>query len=173
MKEPLRLKADEIPTQTWTTESHETDLVYKDIHTEEEATNVVDDEDEELQAVFDDIDEQDDEGEEEDDVATEIHVQHELAYSTCFLWRTPPSIPDAHAAKEDLEKTLYPRRDSGYGHKDPKLDLVLRHRIELMRSLLSLYVDPIHGKGWSEASMAVVQIFDQGRWSRDNGKWAA
>lgn len=94
-------------------------------------------------------------------------------YSHDYLWRAPPSISDARVAKEDLENLLHPRRNSGHGHKDPKLDLLLSHRMRLMRSFLAIYVDPIHGKGWSEASMEVIRIFDMAHRFRTKGNWAS
>jgi hypothetical protein len=94
-------------------------------------------------------------------------------YTEDYLVRAAPSIPDARAAKDDLENVLNPWRASGRGHKEANIDLPLRHRIELMRSHLTIYTDPIHGKGWTEASKDAIRICDVGKSDRINGEYAA
>jgi hypothetical protein len=42
-----------------------------------------------------------------------------------------------------------------------------------MLSFLTIYVDPIHGKGWCKASTEAIRILDIGRKSRVNGSWAS
>ena len=94
-------------------------------------------------------------------------------YTADFLTRTAPSIPDARAAKEDLENVLHPWRTSGRGHKDADIDSTLRHRLKLMRSHLVVYTDPIHGKGWTEASKEAIRICDIGCTARINGSYVS
>src|SRR4051794_1740923 len=89
--------------------------------------------DEEIDSIFGDP-ETDDEDDKEicddncegsHDGLVETNEQRNTGYSPDYLWRAAPPITDACNAKADLEKTLHPRRESGYGHKDPKLRLLL------------------------------------------------
>ena len=114
-------------------------------------------------------------GEEEDEDVTigANGGRNRRTLSQDYLSRLAPSIIDARAAKEDIKSILFPRRATGYGHKDPKLDHLVKRRFELMRTFLGIYVDPIHGKDWMEASLDAVRICDKGRQNRTTGTWAA
>ena len=46
-------------------------------------------------------------------------------YTKDYLSQTAPSIPDAHAAKGDLENVLNPWHTSGRGHKEANIGTAL------------------------------------------------
>src|SRR6202035_718880 len=110
--------------ETWVTEPHESDEGCK--IADKEANSV----DKEMESLFDDTDMHDEE-EHRGPVPIETNEGNSQAYSADYLWRAPPCISEARAAKENLEKILRPRRDSGHNYKDPRLDLLLSHRLEL------------------------------------------
>ncbi|KIJ09520.1 hypothetical protein PAXINDRAFT_87353, partial [Paxillus involutus ATCC 200175] len=60
-----------------------------------------------------------------------------------YSWevRKPPTVESARRALHDLKLILKPPRESGRGFKDPQLPLVLRTRLEWMKSFLWIYVD--------------------------------
>ena len=53
-----------------------------------------------------------------------------------------PTQSDVLAALKDLKKILYPERDTGYGYKDPELDLWHRARLDGMFSMLNMFINP-------------------------------
>ncbi|KAH7905399.1 hypothetical protein BJ138DRAFT_1106018 [Hygrophoropsis aurantiaca] len=55
--------------------------------------------------------------------------------------RRAPSIKCAQEALRDINLTLKPPRNSGYGYKDARLPLVLRTKLEWLASFLWLYTD--------------------------------
>ena len=110
---------------------------------------------------------------EEESVQAHTEPWKGWSYSSDFLCQTAPSVVNARAARDELEGILHPWRTSGHGHKVADIDLHLRHRLELMRTHLVMYTDPIHGKGWTEASMEAVRVCDIGRSAWTNGEYAA
>ena len=94
-------------------------------------------------------------------------------HSDDYQAHLPPSVDKAHAAKDNLEKLLFPPHDSGPGHKCAKLDVHLSHRLQFMQSLLSIYTDPIHGKGWTKASKDAIRIFDMAHRAHTSAEWAS
>jgi hypothetical protein len=119
-----------------------------------------------LENIFNDIENDGWQGSNAEDLETIDERWIGLIHSEDYRARLPPSIDKAHAAKEELKKLLFPSRNSGPGHKHAKLDVFLSHRLQLMRSLLSIYTDPIYGKGWTEASTGAIQIFDMAHRAR-------
>jgi len=76
-----------------------------------------------------------------------------------------PDRAEAAAALVDLRLVIAPLRDSGIGHKDPKLNLLLRSRLEKMRMFLWMYTDPNNPRsGWQEASMRAAKAHKKGGW---------
>jgi hypothetical protein len=126
-----------------------------------------------LENIFNDIENDGWQGSNAEDLETIDERWIGLIHSEDYRARLPPSIDKAHAAKEELKKLLFPSRNSGPGHKHAKLDVFLSHRLQLMRSLLSIYTDPIYGKGWTEASTGAIQIFDMAHRARTSAHWAS
>ena len=77
----------------------------------------------------------------------------------------PPTVKEATLALADLKLILRPPRNSGRGHKDPKLDLLLRTRLERMQMFLWNYTDPANkGCGWMAASLKTAHAQEKGPW---------
>jgi hypothetical protein len=77
----------------------------------------------------------------------------------------PPTVEEATLALADLKLILRPPRNSGRGHKDPKLDLLLRTRLERMQMFLWNYTDPANkGCGWMAASLKTAHAQEKGPW---------
>lgn len=53
-----------------------------------------------------------------------------------------PTQSDVLAALKDLKKILYPEHDTGYGYKDPELDLWHRAQLDGMFSMLNMFINP-------------------------------
>ncbi|KDQ15030.1 hypothetical protein BOTBODRAFT_92071, partial [Botryobasidium botryosum FD-172 SS1] len=68
---------------------------------------------------------------------------------------------------------LKPPRDSGSGHKDPGLDLLLRSRLEKMRMFLWFFINHKDGLGWTTASKKATEAFERGEWMANRiRKWS-
>jgi hypothetical protein len=77
----------------------------------------------------------------------------------------PPTINEARLALVDLKLILRPPRSSGWGHKDPKLDLLLRTRLERMQMFLWNYTDSMSkSSGWMAASLKTAHAHEKGPW---------
>lgn len=76
----------------------------------------------------------------------------------------PPSMEEAVAALESVVEILRPCRLNGKpGHKDPKLDLLLRWRLDRMEVLLRLYTDRSNGpSAWIVASLQAAKDLGPG-----------
>jgi hypothetical protein len=111
---------------------------------------------------------------EESDGGEELEEDEEVAGEENTPWTHPPftagvfvPAPDrgeAAAALADLRLVIAPLRDTGIGHKDPKLDLLLRGRLEKMRMFLWMYTDPINPCGWQDASLRTAKAYEKGGW---------
>ena len=53
----------------------------------------------------------------------------------------PPTLEDVCSALANIRKVLKPPWKTGKGFKDPKIDLVLHGRLELMKMFLWQYTD--------------------------------
>jgi len=84
------------------------------------------------QTTVEDADETDEE-QEEDEEDTEDNLPPTHSPFTAGQYTPPLTLEEATTALEDLRLFIQPRRTSGIGHKDPKLDLLLRSRLEKMR----------------------------------------
>jgi hypothetical protein len=79
------------------------------------------------------------------------------------LFVPPPSMEAAKVALTDLGLLLRPPRQTGAGYKNPKLDLLLRHRLEQMQVFLRKYTDHSHGaNGWMAASLQTAKDHGSG-----------
>lgn len=77
----------------------------------------------------------------------------------------PPTAESAAAALGDLLRLLWPPRKTGAGYKDPRLDLLLRRRMEGMRRFLKYYTNPKRAIGWIAASVEAATVYaGQGPW---------
>ncbi|OAX37477.1 hypothetical protein K503DRAFT_719663 [Rhizopogon vinicolor AM-OR11-026] len=76
----------------------------------------------------------------------------------------PPTLEEAATALDDLKFLIQPRRPSGIGHKDPKLDLLLRSRLEKMRMFLWNYTKLIGAKRWQAASLMTADAYGKSTW---------
>jgi hypothetical protein len=77
----------------------------------------------------------------------------------------PPTVEEAAFALADLNRVLRPPRDSGGGHKDPKLDSLLRRRLERVQMFLRNYTDPTNkAPGWQAASLKTAKAFGKTTW---------
>ncbi|KAH9945520.1 hypothetical protein B0H21DRAFT_822981 [Amylocystis lapponica] len=92
--------------------------------------------------------------------------------------RHPPTVEMATSAYRDLTEILSPRRKTGKGYKDPHLNSVLRKRLEWMKALLWIFIDPrstVHGvrdTKWIAASAQVAATATRGPWfARQLRKW--
>jgi hypothetical protein len=87
-----------------------------------------------------------------------------------------PTVVSAKVAYDRIKKILRPPRDTGNGYKDPKLDLLLRSRLEAMKQMLWCYVNPesrTYDK-WTASSLETATMFEKGPWfSRHLRQWAA
>jgi hypothetical protein len=77
----------------------------------------------------------------------------------------PPTVNEAAAALKDIKLMLKPPRASGIGYKDPRLDSLLRSRLEKMKMFLWNYVDPSNTtRGWQAASLQTARAFEKTTW---------
>ncbi|KAG5639847.1 hypothetical protein DXG03_002842 [Asterophora parasitica] len=84
--------------------------------------------------------------------------------SLSYKSKAPPTIHEAMRALEDLNGILRPRRSNGKGDRDPNIPLVLRTRLEQMKTLLVIYLDAkgVYGGQWMAASMHAATIAQAG-----------
>jgi hypothetical protein len=69
----------------------------------------------------------------------------------------------AAAALADLGLHLKPKRNvKGNRYTDPGFDSLTRNRLENMKMFLMLYVDPVHGKPWMDASLHIANLVGRG-----------
>ena len=84
-----------------------------------------------------------------------------------------PTVEDAKSAYTDIKEILKPKRNKGPGHKDPKLDLLLRSRLEKMKLFLWAYINTTGRGAWVAASLKTAKDVSEGPWSaRMLRKWA-
>jgi hypothetical protein len=83
-----------------------------------------------------DLSENDDAGE------TDKEDETDTPDSTKTTYRPPPTVAAASTAYQKIKLILHPPRDNGKGYKDPKLDLLLRGRLEGMKQFLWVYSNP-------------------------------
>jgi hypothetical protein len=79
-------------------------------------------------------------------------------------WK-PPTVEAACKAHTKIKDILHPCRDNGIGHKDPKLDLLLRSRLEGMQRFLWAYTN-INSRvynTWMAASLETAESAEHGR----------
>lgn len=80
----------------------------------------------------------------------------------------PPSVDKAVVALEDIKRVLKPRRLTGGGYKDLKIDLLLHGQLEMMRMFVWAYIDgernrkPGTGSCWIAASEKVAHAAERG-----------
>ncbi|KDQ19438.1 hypothetical protein BOTBODRAFT_28021 [Botryobasidium botryosum FD-172 SS1] len=97
--------------------------------------------------------------------------EHEWSPQTSVLVSLPaPTIDTAKQALADIKHILKPPQDSGPGHKDPGLDLLLRSRLEKMRMFLRFFINHKDGLGWTAASKKAVEAFERGEWRFGSGR---
>ncbi|GLB45359.1 hypothetical protein LshimejAT787_2200220 [Lyophyllum shimeji] len=87
-----------------------------------------------------------------------------------------PTVEAAQIAHKQLDGILNPRQDNGIGHKDPKLDLLLRSRLEAMKRFLWAYTDPTsqYYDKWMPASLATAKASERGPWfARRLREWSS
>ncbi|KIK76572.1 hypothetical protein PAXRUDRAFT_18097 [Paxillus rubicundulus Ve08.2h10] len=90
--------------------------------------------------------------------------------------RRPPSIKSAQEALRDINLTLKPPRNTGHGHKDTRLPLSLRTRLEWMASFLWIYTDfrptsQVRGSAnshWTAASLQAAHAQQSNPWQARN-----
>jgi len=83
----------------------------------------------------------------------------------------PPSLEDALAALKAIKLVLKPRRECGIGSKDPRIDLLLRGRLDLMKMFLWHFFDSTDG--WIVSSLAVAHAAERGPWlARKLREWS-
>jgi len=80
--------------------------------------------------------------EDDEEVAEEENTPWMHSPFTAGVFLPALNHGEAAAALADLRLVIAPLRDTGVGHKDPKLDLLLRSRLEKMRMFLWMYTDP-------------------------------
>jgi hypothetical protein len=116
---------------------------------------------------MEDDEDEDDDGRDSEDDNTPVN-------SALFV--PAPSMEEARAALADLGQILRPQRNSGAGYKNPKLDLLLRRRLEQMQIFLRRFMDPLNGhNGWMAASLHTAKDHGGGtqqarrlrEWARD------
>ena len=78
------------------------------------------------------------------------------------LFEPPPTIDVAKLALADIKRVLKPHRDTGAGYKDPKIDLLLRGRLDLMKLFLWQYIST--NNGWIASSLHVAHAAERGPW---------
>ncbi len=81
------------------------------------------------------------------------------------LWECP-TVVQAKIAYGRIKLILHPPRNTGKGYKDPKLDLLLRGRLEGMKQFLWTYINPesrSYNK-WMAASLEMAMAFEKGPW---------
>lgn len=87
------------------------------------------------------------------------------------VFEPPPSVADALAALKAIKLVLKPRRECGIGSKDPRIDLLLRGRLDLMKMFLWHFVDSTDG--WIASSLAVAHAAERGPWlARKLREWS-
>jgi hypothetical protein len=101
---------------------------------------------------------------------------------TPYQSRKPPTIAEAQLALGDLENLLrLPRKDGGY-HR-PKIEPILKSRLESMEKFLWKYVDvnddgTVHAKNsargkWTKSSLETASFLCGGTWlSRNLQAWS-
>src|SRR5882762_96776 len=100
-----------------------------------------------------DSDGSEEELEEDEEVAGEEDTPWTHSPFTPGVFIPAPDRGEAAAALADLRLVIAPLRNSGIGHKDLKLDLLLRSRLENMRMFLWMYTDPNNLRRWQDASL--------------------
>lgn len=77
----------------------------------------------------------------------------------------PLTVEEATLALADLKLMLRPPQNSGGGHKDPKLNLLLQIRFERIQMFLWNYTDPANkSHGWMAASLKTAHAHEKGPW---------
>ena len=90
---------------------------------------------------------------------------------------SPPTVEAVKEAHKKIKDMIRPPRDNGKGYKDPKLDLVLRGRLEAMMRFMWAYINsesPCYDK-WEAASLDTARAAERGsyfarrlrQWTRD------
>jgi transposase len=78
----------------------------------------------------------------------------------------PPTITVAKDAHSLIRNIIRPPRNTGKGYKDPKIDLLLRSRLEAMMRFLWAYTNPtskVYNK-WTAASLETAAAMERGPW---------
>ena len=102
--------------------------------------------------------------EDDEEVAEEENTPWTHSPFTAGVFLPALNHGEAAAALADLRLVIAPLRDTGVGHKDPKLDLLLRSRLEKMRMFLWMYTDPNNPRGWQDASLRTAKAHEKGGW---------
>lgn len=68
-----------------------------------------------------------------------VSTHHWLPANPRGLFRSPPTNEAVDKCIQRIEAITNPKRATGYGHKDPKLNRVVHARLETMASFLRLY----------------------------------
>ena len=78
------------------------------------------------------------------------------------LFEPPPSIDAARLALAAIKLVLKPHRNIGAGYKDPRIDLLMRGQLNLMKLFLWRYIDS--NDGWIASSLQVAHAAERGPW---------
>ena len=89
----------------------------------------------------------------------EAQTVHEVPPTVPQAPRKPPHVELARSALDDIHKVLRPPRDKGTGYKKAKIDDVLQKQLEMMRIMLSGY---IQGQSWMAASLRSARVMERG-----------
>ena len=88
----------------------------------------------------------------------------------------PPTIDAARVAHTRIKAILHLQRNNGIGHKDPKLNLLLRNHLEAMQRFLWRYIDfnsEFYNK-WMAASLDTARSSECGVWfARRLREWSS
>jgi hypothetical protein len=104
----------------------------------------------------------------EDDDEEEVAEEIELTAANKDQWTAPPNSSAAESALSDLKLLLNPPRLNGKGHLDPKLNPMVRERLEAMKFFLVSYlrrmsqVGVTHRGRWTAASLEIADNYEKG-----------
>jgi hypothetical protein len=111
-----------------------------------------------------DSDKNEGEFEEDEEVAEEEDTPWTHSPFTAGVFIPALDQGEAAVALADLRLVIAPLCDTGIGHKDPKLDLLLHSRLEKMRMFLWMYTDPNNPCGWQDVSVRTAKAHEKGGW---------
>jgi hypothetical protein len=106
----------------------------------------------------------------EDDAGNSDHSNHDSTQDAQDnmkdqQWKAP-TVEAACKVHMKIKDILHPRQNNGKGHKDPKLDLLLRSWLEGMQRFLWTYTNinsRLYNK-WMAASLETAESAERGRW---------